>query len=769
MEIISKILQKSVLAILVVILVGCNDDFPISPKTDSWQGDDKLLVSFNFVEDTGMGSRAIDVPIDEGTATTYTIKDFIVFQFDENGNRLVPPAYYNFTADAGSIDSQTIPVVLPHSAGIEYTLVVLANTHDQFMADVDFANVTTLDRLMEQYYTIGSLNDTYRSNNSSNDLLMNGFATLTYETASSRHIEMDLYRNVAKLTVNVQNMTGSGVTLNSLQVKSVSPKIDYFPSLIKEKKESILASPYPLNSQFPVIDYDIDDCTMEPGGEAKTFTYYLPCHLLGNTESTASKDKGANVPDYATFVELYGTSSDEQKFACYRFYIGENMMNNFDIEPNHHYNLQIKISNITSSMLEDSRVELYDAVITEPEANSYIVNPLPSEKQRMYLIPVADRINTYWLNEKDAGNISTATGMTISKDDHWAADIIWQSSDQQMIEFYDASNVITANEGRKSPEYKGMVPLRIKPKKGAEGNVLVGVYRTDQPNADDPDKREYSWSWHLWITDYNPDECVGQDWNDRYKIVLKSGGEVHHYTGTYWDADNATFHNKWIMDRNFGSFANHGWNKNAFGLYYFFGLQIPYPMPKMNYHKYDANSDTFVDFAGVSFSSVARSRDQLIKNPRILSTTLLLNNTYYYNLWDNPYWNVDENGKQKGKSFFDPCPPGWKVPQRYFLDKNCKTKAVRIPIGNSTIITGYNLYFDGDYSGNNVAWYLNPERGGSSWNADHYSDPCYWTTNTGSFVGWPEEDACYVNLFESGAHYWASGRSSTYNIRAIQE
>ena len=665
MKTINKILA---LAACCLSVASCNDENLLTQERESWQGNDKISLSLTAAPETRAGdSRAVDVTVDEGTGSSYHISDFVIFQFDEYGNRIVDPKYYEYTPDAPDDPGQTIPVVLPTADGVEYTVVVLANYHNK-LAPITFADATTLDKLMQKYQKFEKLEDTYRTNsNGTYDLMMNGYATISKSTSQ---LDVSLFRNVAKLTLTITNPSGSGVTLKTAQLRNVTTKIDYFPRLIEKEDSSLLTEPYPNHNNFTTFDYAADEFAVAPG-ESKVLTYYLPCHLLGTSQSSSEKTKGVNAPDYATFVEIYGVSKDEDgsKYSRYRFYLGDNMTNDYNIRPNYHYTLPLTFNKIGNPQT-DSRVELVDAILQEPDANSYIVNPLPGDDQRMYCIPVAWRINTFWQNEMDAGHIASSTAYTIMNDNEWSADIIWQSSDQQMIEFYNSNGTITDKDGRVSPIYYGQQALRFKPKKGAEGNVLVGVYRTDQTNADDPTKREYSWSWHLWITDYNPDECRNQNWDGRYKYVLSNGsGEVHHYVGSAWDDENAMYHNKWMMDRNLGALSNFDDSSNnikrTYGMYYQFGRKDPYT--NRTIYKYEISSNTFKTTQIKKFSALIHTINT-VTNPHTVGLSDYNSYSYiddnaYWNIWDDPDWNKQANNGVTTKSFFDPCPPGWRIPE----------------------------------------------------------------------------------------------------------
>lgn len=742
-------------------VASCNDESLFTQERESWQGNDKIALSLTAAPETRAGdSRAVDVTVDEGTDPGYKIKDFVIFQFDENGNRIVDPKYYEYAPDVPGDPGQTIPVVLPIADGVEYTVVVLANCHNK-LAPNTFADATTLDKLMQKYQKFEKEEDSYRTNsNGTYDLMMNGYAKISKTTSQ---LDVTLFRNVAKLTLTINNPSGSGVTLKTAQLRSVTTKIDYFSRLIEDK--GLLTEPYPNHNNFTTFDYAADEFAVAPG-KSKTLTYYLPCHLLGTSQSSTKKTKGVYAPDYATFVEIYGVSEDGSKYSRYRFYLGDNMTNDYNIRPNYHYTLPLTFNKIGNPQ-NDSRVELVDAILQEPDANSYIVNPLPTDDQRMYCIPVAWRINTFWQNEMEAGHIASSTAYTIMGDNEWTADIIWQSSDQQMIEFYNSDGTITANDGRVSPVYYGQTALRFKPKKGAEGNVLVGVYRTDQPNASDPTKREYSWSWHLWITDYNPDECLNQNWDGRYKYKLSNNsGEVHRYKGTNWDSVNAKYYNKWVMDRDIGAMANDGfvnYYSPVVGLFYHFGRKDPLPYGQ----KYRYNSD-YSGFEIVKFRTMSKKPENIagyVINPLLMrwahyEAIFSVGNPYVNNIWDNPSWNVDKDGKQKSKSFFDPSPPGWKL-----------TEADAY-ITYPTVVTtgGYYVHFDNDIESNNTTtiYYIGTLNGDNSLTWTHLS--LRWTSTPSAKWG---VSGKYIQASNTGQ--WVSdeqqvgARCTAKTARAIQE
>lgn len=749
-----KTIHNIITAIACCLAVtSCSEDDVLTQEKETWQGNDRITLTLTTApENRTSGSRAIDMPVDEGTAGDYHIKDFLLFQFDENGNRLVDPKYYEYTPDAPGDPGQTIPMLLPTADGVEYTVVVLANYHGNLTSSA-FADATTLDRLMQTYQKIEKIEDTYKSNGSGYDLLMNGFAKIQKTTES---LNMELFRNVARLTVNITNTEGSGVIIKSAQVKSVPTKVDFFYHIIDSLNPTALEAPYPKYSSFTTFDYDVDNFTVNPG-ESLQIIYYLPCHLMGKSAANNEKTKGVNAPDHATFIELYGISTDGQQFSRYRFYLGDNMINDYNIRPNHHYTLPLTFNKIGNPQ-NDSRVNIAGAIVEEPDANSYIINPIPTEEQRMYNIPVVDRINTFWQNEMIAGYVSSSTAYTIIGDNEWAAEVIWQTSKEQMIEFYDANGNITENSGRKSPTYHGLQALRFKPKKNAKGNVVIGVYRVDQQTT----TREYSWSWHLWITDYNPDECVNQNWDGRYKYLLSNGsGEVHRYRGSLWDSEGAEYHNKWAMDRNLGAMEAAINNNNAaMGMRYQYGRKDPLVHNGAfgSVYKYDVNTDSYKPCAwsnSVSYSG--KYKDYMVKFPYNFYSGYG-SDPYWQNLWDDPDWSKEKQGGSTKKSFFDPCPPGWRIPTKECWDKIISPKTER-PGGISI------LYLDGIVGSDNFM-VCNYSPNLELYNNNYGSIAMHFSTPTQPGIAW-----CYYMHAGSNAQVgtYYGNRYRAKVIRPVQE
>lgn len=135
----------------------------------------------------------------------------------------------------------------------------------------------------------------------------------------------------------------------------------------------------------------------------------------------------------------------------------------------------------------------------------------------------------------------------------------------------------------------------------SEGNVLISLQDNDN---------NIIWSWHLWLTDYNPDE----------KFITFSNGTI-------------------LMDRYLGASS-----EESIGLYYQWGRKDPFTSAKYDYFRPYENPVTV---------------EYCISHPNTF-----IGGSYESTNWD---WNTEHTAIwTSAKSMYDPCPPGWKV-----MDEAC--------------------------------------------------------------------------------------------------
>ncbi len=227
--------------------------------------------------------------------------------------------------------------------------------------------------------------------------------------------------------------------------------------------------------------------------------------------------------------------------------------------------------------------------------------------------------------------------------------------------------------GRGNSEKDGRVNIVVRKETNSTktaGNVLIAL-RKKEVDGWSP----IIWSWHLWVTDYNPD--AAGEWTDG--VFQKSTpGDDGNTTGNgqrdarvlhygYWGKKY-----QWIMDRHLGAL---GWRPNgvengktykAFGLYYQWGRKDPFPAQRLLKYGQDVSEIQLYNIRGqttdTKIESIKESNGTILtkatNHPRRLYKEKVI--TTYAS--DEHHWNHPSVcAKQGTKSIFDPCPPGWEV------------------------------------------------------------------------------------------------------------
>lgn len=184
--------------------------------------------------------------------------------------------------------------------------------------------------------------------------------------------------------------------------------------------------------------------------------------------------------------------------------------------------------------------------------------------------------------------------------------------------------------------------IRVKTKPGTVGNALVALAV----------QGEIRWSWHLWVTEYNPgaDICL-----EELKTGPNSvpGGNVFRYKN--YCGDNI------FMDRNLGANgADKNKPKEAIGMYYQWGRKDPFPGFAIPNFIADDINDFPTEYRKNNLAYSIEFPDEII-NHRFGSWGHEWGDwySYYPGVHDIDLWG-DISGR---KSIYDPCPEGWWVPR----------------------------------------------------------------------------------------------------------
>jgi hypothetical protein len=252
--------------------------------------------------------------------------------------------------------------------------------------------------------------------------------------------------------------------------------------------------------------------------------------------------------------------------------------------------------------------------------NCYILRPalsgVPANKTHAY-IPL-EGVYRYWEDYLMENGDSIPTGTV-------EAELLWQDRPGQGNV---VKNISVKNATKRDSAY---IYAEAGP---VQGNAVVAM----KVNG------KIYWSFHLWVTEYNPYEAAGQ--------ML--------YTGTIQNI---------FMDRNLGALSNeYDAAGEARGLFYQFGRKDPFPRGTAwnggtNFMWYDKSGSSLGTITVLSTPLPVMPSTKIRPLEAIPET--LRNPTVFYDVspWPLSVENDSIWDTQGGnKSAFDPCPEGWRVP-----------------------------------------------------------------------------------------------------------
>lgn len=242
--------------------------------------------------------------------------------------------------------------------------------------------------------------------------------------------------------------------------------------------------------------------------------------------------------------------------------------------------------------------------------NCYMVTPGGSIN-----IPVQN-VYRFWAWSGDL-----PTSDPISKEMEVVPEIIW-SDTENLITSVDLLNIPNLTDN------KDHAKILVQTAPGKQGNVVIGMRMKSPAGVLEP---YYRWSWHIWVTDYNPNIM------------------------------NEVFNNHIIMDRNLGATVNY-YEENGYakGLLYQWGRKDPFPGSK-GWNNDDL--DLHGKITDISLEKISEEMNFVnsIQKPYVF---------YFAPAYPNDWYTTDNDKVNNnlwltidgGKSIYDPCPDGWRVP-----------------------------------------------------------------------------------------------------------
>lgn len=242
------------------------------------------------------------------------------------------------------------------------------------------------------------------------------------------------------------------------------------------------------------------------------------------------------------------------------------------------------------------------------EPNSYVIAP-----GDVLYIPVAKMVDVWASNAVLA---STSTNVLAGE---MEAEIVWNDNRFMLTD----DQLAIVGKGRDA-----VIQVRTDSALG-EGNALVAVRVGG----------EIRWSWHVWVTDYDPNDPAVQK----------------------------TFNGNTFMDRNIGAFSSAVGDPLSMGLQFQWGRKDPIPTPAQwgdtaGKPLWDGNNKSVGFDSKVVVADVATNLVNSIASP----TSIIQANSSPYD-WYTLESEGDDIGDDRwddagAKTAFDPCPRGWRVP-----------------------------------------------------------------------------------------------------------
>lgn len=695
------------------------------------------------------------------------IANFVVLQYEGTSidavRRGAPASFDHWplhgydTSDPYYDETDVLYLVATESVS---TVVILANT---FGAEINYGS--TLGELLACPATdISGLDDLLIPDNGDNYFRMSGMVILQDGVTAGTPVVAQLKRNVAKVTVEVSNSTAGNsgddvVSLKKVQLKDINGQYYYFANVAPSLEPGVSMQNYELYYPGVTKRFDLDAQNFPDAnnstGEPVTFTYYVPINLRGTTSSAYQYNKGTDAPAGATYLRVYGSYGDDNTPITYTYYLGGNLVNDFNIKPNCKYTYQIDITQKGDAHY-DARIEDMAAKTFDVDANCYMLQPPQTEgTSRIYSFPVR-RAAVFW-NERGVNSglygarifdgSNTYEDFEFTSTTAWTASILW--SDFDMSSYLSGPNAFLqaasgtgfdpANPVHSQPY------IKVKVQNGMSGNVVVGLKLGDN----------VVWSWHLWITDYDPD-CAMEPQAHRY-IYPVTGGEILRFNTDTWNTTAQTWAAYGVhlgmkygfaMDRYIGELgAAKESHSGSNGMKYQYGRKDPFldrTVTNQSGKVYvnGTSLETFltaersIEYTSTGEPDYKNSR-YAVTHPMVrlnaaggfrawtsLSDELSVDGAHSNYVWNDHYWDQhtgDQAICEQYKSFFDPCPPGWKNSAAWGIHtaKNASTEQDE----------SYTTVWDGTYRIYYPETYANRERTGGI----YYRSGTHWYTAATSY------------------------------------
>ncbi len=471
-----KLHIKSVILLAAAMLAGgcVDDDLQIEPGIDvpgDNDGSPLQLVVESYDVSVQNGSRAsepsnVPEPVSEDEKR---IQDFWMFQFNPDGTKLKDPIYYELTGTQ-VLKDLTTAAYADLTKDTPMTIYIVTNTHNSTWATG--TGFDTLEGVKAQKlpnpYPIRVLADETRTD----DVIIPMSGQLDNVTVKDKTlVVVPVIRMYAKIKVKV-NFNVADMTIYDVNICG----IPWYCRVTTENKGidangEPLAVDFPENTPMISRAFSSADAVSDESGHT-WLILYTPENIRGEVAG-ADKLTSQNIPEDALEVQVRA-KYDGMDFH-FNIYPGENSKNNFNVRRNCVYRVDVDVNSAKDQH--------------NPSSNCFIVKPEGKLSFEPY-----NRVET-------GGGYNFGDYLNPDVEDLRidTTEIVWQTKDCIGDNTNGKRMKFTLDE--KNPIYSKITVLT-----GKEGNALIAARNS---------KGEIIWSWHIWVTENEPD-------NLREAIVYKT-------------------------------------------------------------------------------------------------------------------------------------------------------------------------------------------------------------------------------------------------------
>ncbi|MCD8184071.1 MAG: DUF4906 domain-containing protein [Bacteroides sp.] len=540
--------------------------YPQAPETRSDGKEEAVDVRLTSVGQTRMVEDAL------GTAKADNLYELHIFQFTSNGVY----SYGQYFKDTTALGKK-VKVALKESDDCQLVIYVRGGTsNDQNAAGGGFTQ-TTWQTFKAPYAWINSIATVGDMSKMPYYLHLKSVKVKAVDTTSGiiqsltgEDVRLRIRRLAARLNVS-WTYAVEGYTLQEVTLQDIPLDYIAFPSTTKDS--------------YPEL---VDQCTIRKAEGILTdkngkgsFSCWMPRSIRGTNSITSPTRRGKqNVPQGSPYLRFVAVNNNKpEKELIYRVYLGGNTTNDFNILDNTNYNYTLTF-NHTDELIwqKDDRVEYQGGLSADannntpvPTANCIMVEPGGSFyfdpfRYRQAGKDIENTVLSDWAKKSSRGGMKSVKLLWQMRENRDVGDpvmgIVNSANDHSnvvTIKRTDGGGDITTNPA------DGPDQCRIYCRVAANTTGGNGLIAACDANGD------ILWSWHIWVTKYNPDPHGDE-------TVLTPNKQKHKYTFRS-DIDQYP-----MMDRYLGALEDYTDapteeidKSRANGLHYEWGRKDPFP------------------------------------------------------------------------------------------------------------------------------------------------------------------------------------------------